>query len=174
MEIRCFNKDYPVSSRKVLYRMVLAVAVLAVITPAFLYVSTLPYGSRSDQAAAVETKESGKEQEMNFYPARLGDIAHAAVGKSASLKQANVAERQILSIDAFSSVTVNISVDGREYTKYRLDPNDHLELAGESRFHILISDAKGVELCFNGEPVKIKADPGQSAKLTLPQQVESR
>jgi cytoskeletal protein RodZ len=77
---------------------------------------------------------------------------------------------QRLTIDAVSEVTINVQIDDQPYTKYRLDPNDHMELAARNRFHLLISDAAGVCLKLNNKPLNLDSESGRSIDISLPEE----
>ncbi|MFP3980576.1 MAG: helix-turn-helix domain-containing protein [Desulfobacterales bacterium] len=164
------------SGRKTVSRMFLALGVLAVIMALTLYFYGSGEHGSADYRASQETREevSGKAgqktQGNNASPSSPADDSTRGAGGGQEALEADLGGRQRLSIDAVSEVTIKIRVDEEPYTKYRLDPNDHMELAAQSRFHIFISDSAGIRLHFNGQPVEIASEPGHSAELTLPQQ----
>lgn len=156
------------SGRKTVSRMFLALGVLAVIMALTLYF----YGSGEYGAADYQASQETREQ----VRAKAGENVQEnndstrGAGRSQEVPETDEGARQRLSIDAVSEVTIKIRVDEEPYTKYRLDPNDHMELAAQSRFHIFISDSAGIRMHFNGQRVELASEPGHSAELTLPQQ----
>ncbi len=74
----------------------------------------------------------------------------------------------VLTIDAIEKTWIKINVDGNEQLKYLLSPKDHVELEAEKSYHMLIGNAAGLRMMFNGEPVKIHGNSGQVVTLELP------
>lgn len=162
------------SGQKTVSRMLLALGALAVIMALTLFVYDPGEHGSADSRASQETREKVSAQAGGKVradgPPLLPTNSAQAAGAGEVFPEDDQGARQRLSIDAVSDVTVNIRVDEAPYTKYRLDPSDHMELAAQSRFHIFISDSAGIRLHFNGQPVEIASEPGHSAELMLPQQ----
>lgn len=162
------------SGRKTGTRMFLALGVLAVIIALTLYFYYPAGHGSADPEASHETREKVRGQAVEKVRTDGKDSLPVDSPQTAeageNFTEDNQGSPQRLSIDAVSEVTVNIRVDEAPYTKYRLDPNDHMELAAQSRFHIFISDSAGIRLYFNGQPVEIASEPGHSAEIILPQQ----
>jgi len=161
------------SGQKIVSRMLLALGALAVIMALTLFIYDPGEHGPADSRASQETREkvggqAGAKMRAEGPPPLPTNSAKAA-GAGEVFPEDDRDTRQRLSIDAVSEVTVNIRVDEAPYTKYRLDPNDHMELAAQSRFHIFISDSAGIRLYFNGQPVEIASEPGHSAEFMLPQ-----
>ncbi len=99
--------------------------------------------------------------------------AEAAVPEIVPQPQASQVEyapnKLHLMIEVVSETTINVQVDDQKYTKYRLEPNDEVQLEASRRFNLLISDADGVRVRLNGQPVNIPGESGQSVNLVLTQ-----
>jgi len=76
--------------------------------------------------------------------------------------------KQVLVIDAIEKTWIKINIDGEEPLEYLLRPRDHVELEADSRFHLLIGNAGGLEMRLNGEPVEIDGKSGEVLTLELP------
>lgn len=151
------------SGKRSLPRMLLALGVLAAIVCGSLYSfyaftengtgsgfgSSLAAESQADplaEAAAYETVLPPPVNPVQYAPGRLS-----------------------LMIEVVSETIINVQVDDQKYTKYRLEPNDEVQLEASRRFNLLISDADGVRLRLNGQPVHIPGESGQSVNLVLTQ-----
>lgn len=159
---------------KNMLRMAVALGVVAVIAAASLYGASLleknrHYGDNS--SAGEKAVRNGSLRASSQTEPGIGETTDFQAKEWIDDKGLEV---QVLSIDAISGTTVTIAVDGRQKKEYRLDPKDHLELAGRRSFRISISDPASVIMSLNGKPVEIGAEPGKPAELVISEQSESR
>ena len=127
----------------------------------------------------ADTPKTGLKQHIGVKGLANGPLAKPKQMPGASLSASNPsaapaavtdgihADKLLLSIDAVSETTINVLVDRTEYKKYHLQANDHIELEAASRFNLLISNASGVKLYLNGDPVPIHGEAGHSVNITL-------
>jgi hypothetical protein len=73
-----------------------------------------------------------------------------------------------LLIQAVHETWIKIIIDDKPPEEYTLAPGDRLELEALSIFNILIGDAGGVELTFNGKPIQLQGKRGELTTLQLP------
>lgn len=152
------------SGRQSFPRMLLALGVLFLIVWASLHAF---YTFVHDENALVtgRTRAVAKMDQPEL-PAPEAPSPAVTV-QSDSAQQINDQGRLRLKIEVVSETTINVQIDDLPYTKYRLRPNDEVQLEASMRFNLLISDADGVRLRLNGQPVTIPGEPGQSVNLVL-------
>jgi cytoskeletal protein RodZ len=156
------------AGNKAFSRSMIALAVLGVIMVLSLYAfSRMESGMGLSPARQQKSLPAPAEQSPR-QPSGLADDKTGVTENSAGLEK-NRSGLQRLDIDAVDEVTLNVRIDDQPYTKYRLDPNDHVELAAKSGFQLLISNAAGVRLRFNGRIVNFNSEPGRSVNIRLPQ-----
>ncbi|MCF8024200.1 MAG: helix-turn-helix domain-containing protein [Desulfobacteraceae bacterium] len=160
------------SGSKNYFRMLLALAVLGVVIAASLYGTSILEGS-ADHAGKAERggKPDEKTAQQHISPK---ETSHLMFSDQEAGEWKPESEMQVLSVDAVSETTLDIAVDGGNYTKYRLDPKDHLELAAQLSFRISISNPSAVRLKLNGKKVEIAAEKGKTATIVLSEKAESR
>lgn len=162
------------SGKKNLMRMGLALGVLSMVMVITLYVASLVSNAQEPAGEQLNRRETGrKESETNTSSIKT-DNAGTEILDSSDWAISADSELQVLSVSAVSETIINISVDGRDSTKYKLAPKDYLELAARNSFLISINDPASVLVNFNGEPVDIAGEPGQQTKIILSEEPESR
>lgn len=159
---------------KNMLRMAVALGVVAVIAAASLYGASILEKTRhyGDNSSAGE--KAGRKGSLQTSSQTVPGNGRTNEFQTKEWIDDRGSEVQILSIDAISGTNVTIAVDGRQNKEYRLDPNDHLELAGRHSFRISISDPASVRINLSGKPVDIGAEPGKPAELVISEQSESR
>ncbi|MBS0012372.1 MAG: DUF4115 domain-containing protein [Desulfobacterales bacterium] len=156
------------AGNKAFSRSMIALAVLGVIMVLSLYAfSRMESGTVSAPGRQQQSRPAPAEQSPQ-QPSGLADDKAGMTEKTAGFEK-NRSGLQRLEIDAVDEVTLNVRIDDQSYTKYRLDPNDHVELAARNGFQLLISNAAGVRLRFNGRIVNFNSEPGRSVSISLPQ-----
>jgi len=76
--------------------------------------------------------------------------------------------RQRIQIQVIENTWLKVITDSLTTTEYSLSPGDTLELEADNSFNLLIGNATGIELNYNGEPVRIPGKSGQVVTLQLP------
>ncbi|MGM0453173.1 MAG: RodZ domain-containing protein [Thermodesulfobacteriota bacterium] len=159
--------DILTSGKQSVSRMLLALSVLLVIVCGSLY----GFYALQNGIGAVFSGQGPQENKSADKPAAAPETG----GKDGVSRPAPRAvetqtkEKLSLTIDAVAETTINVQIDSKKYTKYRLEPNDEVQLEATRRFNLLISDADGVRLRLNGQPVNVPGEPGRSVNLVLPQ-----
>lgn len=67
---------------------------------------------------------------------------------------------------------VRISIDDNPSKEYILSPDTHHEWRAKQGFDLLIGNAGGIDLEFNGEKIENLGDPGQVVRMRLPKGYE--
>jgi len=76
--------------------------------------------------------------------------------------------RYLLKVLAVEDTWMKVIADDRAPKRYRLHPGDRLELRASSGFNLLVGNATGVKMDFNGRPVNLDGKSGQTVTLQLP------
>jgi len=74
----------------------------------------------------------------------------------------------ILKANVGESTWLRISVDDQDPKEYILHPGSYPEWRAKEGFELLVGNAGGIELEFNGEKIMNLGDPGQVIRLKLP------
>jgi cytoskeletal protein RodZ len=83
--------------------------------------------------------------------------------------QSNV-QSLTLQISAVETARVKVITDAKKPQELNLKPGDQVQLTAESHFSLLINNAAGVRLAFNGQEVSVPGVRGQTVTLQLPQE----
>ncbi|MCF8062796.1 MAG: helix-turn-helix domain-containing protein [Deltaproteobacteria bacterium] len=89
-------------------------------------------------------------------------------------EEATVQEERTLTIDVAERTWVQISVDGGEPKDFIFQPGSRPRWKDGESYELLIGNAAGVVVHFNGNTLKNLGKPGQVVRLTLPRDLESR
>jgi len=73
-----------------------------------------------------------------------------------------------LKIICIDETWVKIIVDGKKTVQFLLQPGNEKQLEANSKFNILLGNAKGVKLILDGKPVKISGQDGQVTTMQIP------
>ena len=96
-------------------------------------------------------------------------MAAPQVAKAVSSPETTVARpRQHLHVQAVEETWLKVISDSLNTTEYNLLPGDTLDLVADKGFSLLIGNATGIKLTFNGTPVAIPGKSGQVVTIQLP------
>lgn len=102
---------------------------------------------------------------------RLPATAEATVGTEKSDLQQATAEPKgsgiVLKLKVNQDSWLNITIDNAISQQYDLKAGDLIEWKGERTFALDLGNAGGVEAEFNGKPLKMSGEPGESAHIVL-------
>jgi hypothetical protein len=76
--------------------------------------------------------------------------------------------RYLLKVLALEDTWMKVIADDRAPRRYRLHPGDRLELRASSGFNLLVGNAAGLKMSFNGRPINLYGKSGQTVTLQLP------
>ena len=74
----------------------------------------------------------------------------------------------VLSVAAVEETWMKVIVDGGKPKEYTLASGDRLDLEGRVNFNLLIGNAGGVRLIYNGQELEVPGKSGQVVTLQLP------
>jgi hypothetical protein len=84
-----------------------------------------------------------------------------------------VEEEGVLRLDVVERTWVQISIDGGEPRDFIFQPGSNPSWEGGESYELLIGNASGVEVHFNGNTMRNLGKPGQVVRLVLPRDLES-
>jgi hypothetical protein len=77
-------------------------------------------------------------------------------------------EKLVLHIIAIDDTWIKVIVDNKDSKEYNLKSGEKLEMEASAGFNLLIGNAGGLELEFNGKPIKISGKAGEVVNIQLP------
>jgi cytoskeleton protein RodZ len=77
-------------------------------------------------------------------------------------------EKLVLQITAVDDTWIKVIVDNKDSKEYNLMSGEKLEMEASAGFNLLIGNAGGVKMEFNGKPVKISGKVGEVVNIQLP------
>ena len=77
-------------------------------------------------------------------------------------------KKLMLYITAVDDTWIKVIIDNKDSKEYNLNSGENLELEASAGFNLLIGNAGGLELEFNGKPVKIEGKAGEVVNVQLP------
>ena len=117
-----------------------------------------PRVSTAVQERAPHGKNSAGHGREAVSAALVPDAAGAAPAR----------DRYLLKVLALEDTWMKVIADDRAPRRYRLHPGDRLELRASSGFNLLVGNAAGVKMSFNGRPINLYGKSGQTVTLQLP------
>jgi cytoskeletal protein RodZ len=135
------------------------IAILAVIVLSLYGVSY--FQGRMPEPEIVEA--SAGSEHSKATPSRQG--TDSSVKKGATPKPL---EKLVLHITAVDDTWIKVIVDNKDSKEYNLMSGEKLEMEASAGFNLLIGNAGGLELEFNGKPIKISGKAGEVVNIQLP------
>ena len=77
-------------------------------------------------------------------------------------------EKLVLHITAVDNTWIKVIVDNKDSKEYNLMSGEKLEMEASAGFNLLIGNAGGLELEFNGKPIIISGKAGEVVNIQLP------
>ncbi len=101
-------------------------------------------------------------------PAPVEAPAAAAPESPKSALAAKPAPPLALAVLAVEETWLKVITDNQRPVEYLLKPGQKVTLEGQSGFNLLIGNATGLRLTFDGKPVRVPGKSGQVVTLQLP------
>jgi cytoskeleton protein RodZ len=126
--------------------------------------------AKPEQASPKAQPEplSSPVPEMNPAPVEKTETRPAGPMGAAATKEVAAPAKQRLHIQVVEKTWLKVIVDSLKTNEYSLAPGDSLELAADKEFNLLIGNATGILLTFNGKPVPVLGKSGQVVTIQLP------
>jgi cytoskeletal protein RodZ len=139
--------------------------ILSVMTVCAVIVLTL-YGvsyfqSRMLQPGTVEISDSSEHSKAVL----LGREKVSSVKKDTPVKPL---KKFVLHITAIDDTWIKVIVDNKDSKEYNLTSGEKMEMEASAGFNLLIGNVGGLELEFNGKPIKISGKAGEVVNIQLP------
>ena len=134
-------------------------AILAVIALTLYGVSY--FESRMPQPETGKAS-AGSEHSETAIPRQETDSSAKKIAILKPLK------KLVLHVTAVDDTWIKVIIDNKAATEYNLISGEKLELEASAEFNLLIGNAGGLELEFNGKPVKIAGKAGEVVNIQLP------
>ena len=77
-------------------------------------------------------------------------------------------EKLVLHITAVDDTWIKVIVDNKDSREYNLTSGEKLEMEASAGFNLLIGNAGGLKMEFNGKPIKISGKVGEVVNIQLP------
>jgi cytoskeleton protein RodZ len=119
------------------------------------------FQSRMPQTATIETPTGGEHSEATL----TRQENDSSVKKGAAAKPL---KKFVLHISAVDDTWIKVIVDNKDSKEYNLMSGDKMEMEAAAGFNLLIGNAGGLKLEFNGKPIKISGKAGEVVNIQLP------
>jgi transcriptional regulator with XRE-family HTH domain len=140
--------------------LILSIAVILAVIVLSLY-GVSYFQGQMPEPETVETPVGSEHSEAE-PPQQETD---SSVKKSATPQPL---EKLVLHITAVDDTWIKVIVDNKDSKEYNLISGEKLELEASAGFNLLIGNAGGLELEFNGKPIKISGKAGEVVNIQLP------
>jgi cytoskeleton protein RodZ len=150
-------------------RLLLTAVSIAILIGATIYVAKWMEGDDSGEAQTLESNstETGEVAVGAANPAPVTEVnmPESSVAISPAIEQP---KELTLVVSAVEATRFRVIADTRKSEQFDLKPGDELTLKAESQFNLLIDNAAGVHLVFNGQAVVLTGRRGHPLTLKLP------
>lgn len=106
---------------------------------------------------------------MQDYLAAVTTPAATALEKTKESAVAIQKKKHNLDIAATDKVWIQLTIDGSDKKEMLLNPGDKVNYAADKSLQLLIGNAAGIRLKFNGKDIDVPGNKGQVVKLNLPE-----
>ncbi len=161
-----------------------AIALLVIIAGVYItskrHASTAPdYSQPQTEGSVAESKNAAPPQQLDAE--NRTDISNSAAS-STPLKQEETPikeappvqdvkkENLTLVIEAVKPAWIKAEIDGRTPFEVSLRDGERVKWTAKEKFSILIGNAGGVHVIFNGNPLKRLGEAGEVVRLILPEE----
>jgi cytoskeletal protein RodZ len=116
----------------------------------------------------VQTPEISQEKAARSTPTGTANAPIAPPDKSGDKNEAVKKKRHNLDITAVDKTWIQIIIDGADKKEMLLNPGEKVNYEANQSIDVLIGNAAGVKLKFNGKEFEGLGEKGQVIKLSLP------
>jgi cytoskeletal protein RodZ len=113
------------------------------------------------QPGTVEISASSEHSQA----ALVRQESESSVEKGAPAKPL---KKFMLHITAIDDTWIKVIIDNKDSKEYNLMSGEKMEMEASAGFNLLIGNAGGLELEFNGKPIKISGKAGEIVNIQLP------
>ena len=122
------------------------------------------------QASLPEVATSEVEAVPDKFDAEFADepVAEPDVHRVAAMGEPPASEKHTLAVKAKEDVWIEVAIDGREPFDVLLKVDERVVWKASEEFSLVIGNAGGVALEFNGEDLQLYGESGRVVRLRLP------
>jgi cytoskeletal protein RodZ len=132
----------------------------------------MPGGVKETFPVPIEPLVESEAAEMRAAePAPLPENFHSSL--PATEGDAVPEEMLVLEADVRQRTWVQVSIDGEEPTNFLFESGSHPRWVAKESFNLLIGNASGIVLYFDGNSLENLGKPGQVVRVQLPGDVET-
>ncbi|MBF0099988.1 MAG: helix-turn-helix domain-containing protein [Desulfobacterales bacterium] len=170
------EQQKPVVSQKAYYLKLLGIGSLFIIVAIFIgIVVFFYYQSVLMNKENVKTPEQQQEEPIQNNETSSDPTETKSVFSINDIRPSTVTEplstetnsKLKLEVKCIENSWIKIGIDGQDSNKYTMVAGDKMEFIASHHYNLLISNAKGISLIFNGKPYEIPAKQGQIINLEL-------
>jgi cytoskeleton protein RodZ len=165
--------------RSFVVRFLLALLLLAILIGGTLYIAD--YRTQKNQMQAgysAQESSNGAAKSSQVLTTHENEITHsgteptpADVARERVETKAPAESREpmlALELEATEPTWIKVISDGGTPQEFSLQPGDHEILKARDGFNLLVGNAGGIRIVFNGKPIPVIGKSGQVATIQLP------
>jgi cytoskeleton protein RodZ len=136
--------------------------------------ATADPGALVDEGVEPEEKKEDSVAVEPSQPVENAPVISEVEGKQEPPQMTGEPEaKMVLEAEVQKRTWVQISVDGKEPKAFNFQPGSHIRWEAEKEFDILIGNAGGMVMLFNGKKLSQLGEEGQVIRLKLPADLET-
>ena len=144
-------------------------------TPASTSVTTDAQGSDEEPSNLAENRDPPASQEADLIPQQVVEkeppttaSTESAASEESALSRPPVSLHHRFEIEALQTSWVEVKESGRKTDGFLLRPGEKREWQAVQELQILVGNAGGVQMKWDGAPVNLGGRPGQVLRIRLP------
>jgi cytoskeletal protein RodZ len=177
------DQSPPTNEHHYLVKVLAALLILALVVAGTLYVAQYKLHSKiPEQEILTKTSEPPADQSLQSQPSEVAEVESDIAPEQTSApktednratteptqKAAPVKALQKLELQAIEPTWLKVISDGAAPMEFAMQTGERLSLEAEEDFSLLIGNAGGIRIVFNGEAVPVLGKSGQVVTLQLP------
>jgi hypothetical protein len=124
---------------------------------------------RAVEQSAGEFEISEKDSPDTDAPARLAlSNSTEAVADDGPVRDMETVARNKFAVEAADKVWIQVRIDDRVTRSAMLYPGDRREWVADRDLQVVIGNAGGIRMKWNGQPIEAPRDPGRVLRFRLP------
>lgn len=131
----------------------------------------VPVESQSGQAPERPAHQAKPVEGLAAKPAAIGESPSEVLPEEKTSGQVGVAEKkQVFSVDAEQKTWIQVKIDNKAAQEALLQPGEKREWEAEESIQVVVGNAGGVRMKWNGSALNIPGRPGSVLRFRLPEQ----
>lgn len=177
------DQSPPSNEHHYLIKILAALLILALVVAGTLYVAQYKLHSKiPEQETLTKSSEPTADHDLGSQPSEVAEVKSEAVPEQTATphtednrttpepaqKALPVKSLQKLELQAIEPTWLKVISDGAAPMEFAMQTGERLNLEAEEDFSLLIGNAGGIRIVFNGEAVPVLGKSGQVVTLQLP------